>query len=201
MANGQVTTGFSKPYVAVYASEDGTVTYSDGQILARGVEVSIEPETSDDNNFYADNIVGETAAGAFTGGTVTLTVDGLFIAAERLIMGLPAAGEDGWTAYGENQQIPYIGVGFIRRVMSGGVTSYIPYVLPKVAFSQISTEAATQEEEIDWQTQELSATIMRDDTTNQNWKWVGAAVASEALAEAALQTKLGIQAEASQDNG
>lgn len=194
MANGQVTTGFSKPYVANYAAADGAVTYSNGQILARGVDVSIEPETSEDNNFYADNIIAETAAGAFTGGTVTFTVDGLLTAAEKLIMGLPTAGEDGWTPYGESQQIPYVGVGFIRRVMSGGVTSYIPYVLPKVTFSQISTEAATQEDEIDWQTQELTATIMRDDTTNQNWKWVGAAVASEAAAEAALQTKLGIQA-------
>lgn len=193
MANGRVTTGFSKPYVAVYGVKDGEVTYTNGQILARGVEVSLEPETSEDNNFYADNIVAETAAGAFTGGTVTLTVDGLLTAAERLIMGLPAAGEDGWTSYGDDQQIPFVGVGFICRAMSDGVTSYIPYVLPKVTFAQISTEAATQEDEIDWQTQELSATIMRDDTTNKNWKWIGTPAESEAAAEAALRTKLGIQ--------
>lgn len=195
MANGQVTTGFSKPYVALYAAEGGAVTYTNGQILARGVDVSVEPETSEDNNFYADNQVAETASGAFTGGTVTLTVDGLLEPAERLIMGLPAAGEDGWTAYGSDQQIPYVGVGFIRRTMSGGVTKYIPYVLPKVTFSQIGTDAATQEDEIDWQTQELTATIMRDDTANQNWKWIGTPATTEAEAEAALQTKLGIQAE------
>lgn len=195
MANGRVTTGFSKPYVALYAAAGGTVTYTSGQLLARGVEVSVEPETSDDNNFYADNQVAETAAGVFTGGTVTLTVDGLLPAAERLIMGLPEAGEDGWTAYGDGQSIPYVGVGFIQRTMSGGVTSYIPYVLPKVTFAQLSTDAATQEDEIDWQTQELTATIMRDDTTNQNWKWVGTPQTTESLAEAALMTKLGIQAQ------
>ena len=50
-------------------------TYTSGQILARGVEVSIDPEVGDDNTFYADNISAETAPGVFTGGTVTLTVD------------------------------------------------------------------------------------------------------------------------------
>lgn len=193
MANGRVTTGFSKPYVALYAAENGEVSYTSGQILARGVDVSVEPETSDDNNFYADNQIAETAAGVFTGGTVTLTVDGLLPAAEKLIMGLPTAGEDGWTPYGDGQTIPYVGLGFIQRVMSGGVTSYIPYVIPKCTFAQIGTEAATQEDEIDWQTQELTATIMRDDTSAQNWKWVGAPQTTEALAEAVLQTKLGIQ--------
>ena len=39
MANGRIITGFSKPYVAKYAESSGTVTYSDGMVLARGVEV------------------------------------------------------------------------------------------------------------------------------------------------------------------
>ena len=192
MANGQVGTGFSLPYVAVYSVSDGAVTYTGGQVLARGVDVTVEPETSEDNNFYADNQSAETAAGVFTGGTVTLTVDGLLMDAEKLIMGLPAA-VDTWTPYGDDQSIPYVGLGFIRRVMSGGVTSYIPYVLPKVMFQQINVEAETQEDEIDWQTEEITANIYRDDTSNHNWKWVGTAVATEALAEAALKAKLDIQ--------
>ena len=77
MKAGKVTTGFSKPYVALYAESSGTVTYSSGQLLARGVEVSIEPEVGDANKFYADNIVAETIAGIFQGGTATFTVDGL----------------------------------------------------------------------------------------------------------------------------
>jgi len=189
MANGQVTTGFSKPYVAKYTASGTSVTYTDAMILARGVEVSIEPETSEDNNFYADNQVAESAAGIFTGGTVTLTVDGLLATAEKLIMGLPTA-VDGWTSYGDAQTIPDVGVGFIQRVMSGGTTSYVPIVLPRVIFSQIQTSAATQEDEIDWQTQELTATIKRDDTTDRAWKYVGTAQSTEALAEAALQAML-----------
>lgn len=192
MAAGQVTTGFSKPYVALYAASNGAVTYSSGQILARGVDISVEAESSDDNNFYADNVLAESAAGTFTGGTVTLTVDGLLAAAEKLIMGYGTAGEDGWTGVGAGQTIPYVGLGFIRRTQSGGVVKYIPYILPKVVFANPTIEAATQEDEIDWQTQELTATIMRDDTTAQNWKWIGTEAADEATAEAALRTKLGI---------
>lgn len=192
MAAGKVITGFSKPYVAVYAASEGTVTYSDGQVLARGVEVQISPESTDDNNFYADNVLAESDSGRFTGGELTLTVDGLLIAAERLLMGLPAVGEDGFTAYGDDQNAPNVGVGFIVRYMSDGVTSFVPIVLAKCKFNQIETTAATQEDEIDWQTTELTATIMRGEDANHNWKFVGADVATEAEAETALKTKLGI---------
>lgn len=191
-AKGRVVTGFSKPYVAKYSNVGTTISYSDGMQLARGVNVTISPESSDDNNFYADNIVAESASGQFTGGSVELTVDGLFTTAEKLIMGLPSADSDGWIAYGDNQRVPYVGIGFIVRFMSDGVTSYVPFVLPKVIFDAISTEAATQEDEIDWQTQSITAQINRDDSANKVWKYIGTDYASESLAEAALCAKLGI---------
>ena len=190
MANGRVITGFSKPYVALYAESGGTVSYSSAMALARGVEVSVEAETSDDNNFYADNIVAETAAGTLTGGTVTLTVDGLKDAARKLILGLPTADGDGWTAYGDDMAIPFVGIGFIVRYQEDGVVSYMPVVLNKCQFAPDAISAATQEEDIDWQTQELTATIFRDDSAKHNWKMVGTAVATEAAAETAITTYL-----------
>lgn len=105
-------------------------------------------------------------------------------------MGLPAAAEN-WTDYGDDQNIPYVGVGFVRRVMSEGVTSYIPYVLPKVRFAQVNVAADTQEEEIDWQTEELSASIFRSDDANRTWKRIGAAQTTEAAAEALVKAALG----------
>lgn len=195
MANGRVCTGFSKPYVATYAIQSGAVKYSDAQILARGVNVSITPESGSDNIFYADNQAAETAgAGTFTGGTVSLTVDGLKPAAEKLIMGLPEAGTDGWISYDDEQTVPYVGIGFIARYMEGGVASYVPYVLAKASFSQVETSAATQEENISFQTQTLSAQLFRADDTNHTWKYVGAPVATETLAETALRKKLGLTA-------
>lgn len=191
MAAGKVTIGFSKPYVAIY--DPSTQKYSDGQILARGVGVSAEIESSDDNIFYADNVAAESDAGRFTGGTVTLTVDGLFAAAEKLIMGLPTAGSDGFMAYDDDQAIPYVGIGFVVRYMSDGVETYTPFVFTKTKFTQLAIDANTMEDEIDWQTQELEATIMRGDDAKHTWKLVGGAESTEAEAEAKIKTKFGIQ--------
>ena len=52
----------------------------------------------------------------------------------------------------------------------------------------------TQEDQIEWQTQELTLTIMRDDSADHNWKKVYAAQASEAEAEAILKAVLGVAA-------
>ena len=192
-AAGRVCTGFSKPYIAAYAAAGTTITYSNGTLLARGVSVSIEPETaSDDNIFYADNVAAESVGGTFTGGTVTLEVDGLLDAARKLILGLPAAAADGFTAYGDDQSIPYVGIGFVARFMSDGVTSYVPIILAKCRFNEPGLDAATQEAEIDWQTEELEATILRDDSANHVWKYMGAGQTTEAAAEAKIKTKFNI---------
>lgn len=190
-AAGKVCTGFSLPYVGKYSNSGSTVSYSDVTQLARGVEVSIEAESSDANIFYADNIAAETVAGTFTSGTLTLTVDGLFQSAEKLIQGLDTADTAGWVAYNKNQSAPFLGVGFIVRYLSDGVEKFTPVLLPKCVFKPSALSAATQGEEIDFQTQELEATIFRDDSDDRTWKYVGSDYATEALALAALQTKMG----------
>lgn len=193
MANGRVITGYSKPFVALYANANGTVTYSGGIPLARGVEVSIAPEAADSTPFYADNTVAEQAGGGFSGGTVTLTVDGLKEAAQKLIMGLPAqttVDTVKWNDFGDAMAIPYVGVGFVVRYMEDGVTTYDAVVLTKVQFSVFGTDAATQEDAIEFQTQELEAAIMKDDTTAHNWKRVSEPQTTEAAAVAAYQAIL-----------
>ena len=193
MANGRVLTGFSLPYIALYSESSGTVSYSSGQILARGVSVSLDVNSaSDDNIFYADNVAAETVAGTFTGGTATLTVDGLKDAAEKLLLGLPAADAAGFVHYGDSASIPYVGVGFICRYMSAGSTEYVPVVLTKCRASMPNLSANTQQADIEWQTQELSFNVLRDDSANHDWKMVGTALTTEALAEAKVKTALGI---------
>lgn len=199
MAAGKVTTGFSMPFVALYNEAGGTVTYSEGRQLARGVSVSIEPETGDDNTFYADNVAAEEAQGTFTGGTVTLTVDGLFAETEAMIYGLPApekitVGENTVDVYdyGDEINIPYVGIGVVVRQQSAGVVTYAPVVLTKARFKTPGTEAATQEENIEWQTQELTASLFRDDSEKHRWKRIGADQASEAAAVAVIKALLNI---------
>lgn len=195
-AAGKVCTGFSLPYVAVYTNSGSTVSYSSGQKLARGVSVSVAPEVADNNNFYADNVLAESVNGMFTGGTVTLTVDGLLPAAEKLIFGLGTASTVSTVSvysYDDTATPPYVGIGFIARYMSDGVTSYKTVVLTKCKFALPTEEAATQEDQISWQTTALNATIMRDDSADHVWKYVGATeYSSESAAEADLKKLLSI---------
>lgn len=189
-AAGKVCTGFSHPFVAKHTVAGETVSFTDGMALARGVKVSINPDVANDNIFYADNAAAESDDGVFAGGTVKLTVDGLFQEAERFIYGLPAPSE---VAYGESQKAmmtkhgvkttpPYLGIGFVVRYQSAGVTTYVPVILVKAKFKTAGTEAATQEDKINWQTQDLEASLFRDDTSEANWKWVGEDLSTESEA-------------------
>ena len=186
------------PWVALYAESQGTVTYSGGIPLARGVDVSISIESDSDNNFYADNVLAETDRQAFSGGTLTLTVDGLKDAARKLISGVTTVQSVTVTTgtavsfdvYDDQASVPYVGVGFVVRYMEDGVTSYVPVVIRKCKFSDPEITAATQEENIDWQTQSLEATIMRDDTSNHAWRMIGVAQTTEAAAYNAIKAVL-----------
>ena len=191
-AVGKVITGFSKPYVAKYTESGGVVSYTDGQLLARGVSVSASPESSDSNNFYADNITAESLSGMFTGGQVTLTVDGLLQDAEKLIQGLPTADENGFLHYNDDQAAPYVGIAFIIRYMSDGVTYFTPVVFTKGKFNQLESSAETQGEDVEFQTQELVFNIMKDDSSKHDWKLVGGEESSESAAENKIKTYLSI---------
>jgi len=193
MANGKVITGYSNPIVAKYTYSGGAISYSDKMPLARGVEVSIEIETGDATNFYADNTIAESVAGQFNGATATLTVDGLKKAARTLIAGLVTTGTItvgadtvNTTVYDDLQVIPYVGIGFVVRYMENGVTTYAPVIFPKAQFSPEGLEAATQGEEVEFQTTELEATIMRADDANHSWKVIAEDQDTEAEAVAVI---------------
>lgn len=195
-----VTTGFSKPYVAKYNATGQTVTYSGGLKLGRGVSLSLEIETADDNNFYADNVLAETESSNFTSGTATITVDGLDNGAATLILGLGSPQQlqvdktpVQMQGYGQAMQAPYVGYGCVRRTQMQGKVQYWPYILPKVKFSIPGDEVETSEDQINWQTQELSATVQRDDTAAANWKLISEdGMTTEAEAEAAVKAFLNI---------
>lgn len=189
MAN--VKTGFSLPYVAIYSASGTTVSYTSGQKLARGVSVSLSVNSADAVNFCADNIVAESAGGVFTDGEVTLTVDGLDAAAERLIFNLGAADANGFTAWGDTNP-PFVGIGFIVRTMYLGVEGFQAIVLPKCKFNVPGLDAATQEETIAFQTQELTAAIYRDESADKAWIRKGTVKTTEALAEADIKTLFSI---------
>ena len=197
MANGRVCTGFSMPWVALYSENSGTITYSGGIPLARGVDVNISVEGAGDNNFYADNVLAETDTQAFSSGTLTLTVDGLKDAARKLITGVTTSqsvttggNTVSFEVYDDLAVVPYVGVGFVARYMEAGVTTYVPIIIKKCKFSDPEITAATQEDSIDWQTQSLEATIMRDDSTHHAGKMIGAGPSTETAAYNAIKAVL-----------
>ena len=194
-----VTTGFSEPYVAKYSNTGETVTYSGGMKLGRGVSMSVEVESADDNNFCADDQIAESETGIMTSASGTFTVDGLEPEAATLILGLPEKGQETINEtpvdvydYDDRMSAPYVGVGVLRRVMMKGVTTWEPIVFTKVKFNIPGDEAATQEDQIDWQTQDLDASIVRDDTKNHRWKRVFARQATKAAALAIIKGYLKI---------
>lgn len=199
MANGKVITGYSMPRVAKYTANAGVITYSDGMPLARGVNVSVSAESGDGVNFYADNVLAESAGGIFTGATATFEIDGLKAAARALIMGLPAAetitvdGTDyDMYSYDDRQVVPNLGVGFVVRYMESGNTTYTAVVLKKVQFNVDGLDASTQEETIEFQTTTLDATVMRDDTTNHAWRVMVEDLATEEEAVKIIDSILAI---------
>lgn len=200
MANGRVITGYSMPRVALYSATGGTVAYTDGMALARGVNVTLTPDDAgDDNVFYADNQAAERVAGTFNGGTISMTVDGLLDAARQMVLGIPAptqetVGQQTVDAYiyNDDQNIPYVGLGWIVRYMQDGITTYEPHCALKVRFSNPSESAATQEEDIDWQTTELEATMLRADDAKHGWFKTWAAQPTEDAALAILDAFLNV---------
>lgn len=194
-----VTTGFSLPYVGKYSESGGTVSYTGGMKLGRGVDMSVEVESADDNNFFADNIVAESETGTMTRASATVTIDGLEDDAAQFILGLPAAqevtvGESQVEAYDYDDDLnpPYLGLGAIQRTMMNGVTKYRPILFTKVKFSIPSDSWATSEDQINWQTQALGVSVLRDDTAKRKWKRIFAQQDTEAEAESILKTVLGV---------
>ena len=170
-----VTIGYSKPYVALYNGSTGQDAYTEGMNLGGGVSYSDSIEVADDNDFYADNRVDETESGVFTSGEATITINYLSATAAKMVLGLTnqqTVSTTKWDAYDDDTTPPDVGYGHVKKVMDGGVVQYIGFVLPRVKFALPSESAETQGESIDWQTQELTATIMRSLNGKHSWRYV-----------------------------
>lgn len=196
------TIGLSKPYYAIYAEAGGVVSYSDGAVMGKATEANISIETTEDNNLYGDNGLAETDR-RFANGTLTLSTTDLSQEVSKAILGLTEqaiTGIDGVTdtsvkelVYDDAQVTPYLGVGFIIKKKVNGAYKWRGVVLPKIMFSVPEDAATTQGESIEWQTPELTGTIMRDDSATHVWK-KEATFTTEAQAEAYIKARLGIAA-------
>lgn len=194
------TIGLSKPYYALYQESGGTVTYSGGGLIGKATEMSLELEGADSNILYADNGPAESD-NQFAGGTLTISTDDLLPEPMLAILGLveeemtleeASTATPKWIVYNDDQAIPYVGFGGIIKAKQSGVTKWIAVVLTKIQFANPGINAVTQGETIEWQTKELTATVMRDDSTKHKWQMQSTPMDTEADAEAAIKKALNI---------
>lgn len=192
LADGMVGVGFSHPTVALYNGNGDPGTHTNGRRLARGVSVSMNVTTAEGNKFYANDVVAESNEDKFSSGNANLVVDGLLPDSERFINGLPEEEkvtvgdrEIPLTRTGRAASSPHVGFGFIRVYESNAIQIFVPIILPKVKFRQAGFDAETQTERKNYQTQNLTADIMRTDGDASDWRWLGAMYTTrdEALAD------------------
>ena len=192
--------GVSKPYVAKYSNTDTTVSYTSGQILDKMTEIDISINSAEDNNFYADNSIAESDS-SFSGGSVTVNTADLGPEATALVLGItpvPIADISGVTdedvnelIFDDDQRSPYLGFGCIIKKRVNNVDQWRAIILTKIMLAVPNDAATTQGEIIEWQTPQLTGTIMRDDSAKHAWKRE-ATFTTEAQAEAYIKARLSI---------
>lgn len=168
--------GLSIPICAPYTSDgNGVVSYTDPYIADVAIEYSVEIEIGDDNPLYGDNKIKEDSPGTFNSGTLTLNTSEIAPALAVKLLGLKTAkrtvngAEVTEVVYDDSANAPYLGFGIIEEHQIDNVTLYKPIVLAKVRFKNPGLSAATREEEIDWQTPEIEASVARSDQTDTDY--------------------------------
>ncbi len=197
--------GVEKLFMAVYNNNNGVVSYSNGVVAAKMVKINISIDAAGDNDFYADNAIAESDNG-FAGGTVSVTPDTLTQEASKLILGLESVALTGTAAitgvtdanaeellYDDRMAPPFLGVGTIIKCKRNGATAYRAVVLCKNKFDVPPDAAETQGKTINWQTDDLSGKIYRDDSEHHTWKREATFTTVE-QAEAYLRNRLNMSA-------
>lgn len=194
------TVGLSKPYYAIYTNNGGTVTYSGGGLLGKYTEFSLTLDAGDANILHADNGAAESDQ-QFSGGTATVTTDDLLAEVMLPVLGLKreaiqnealATTDPFWVIFDDDQEIPYVGLGGVIKKKVNNTTKWVAFVLSKIQFSNPGVAAVTQGETIEWQTNELTANVMRSDASGHKWFQLSSPFDSEDDAITAIKAVLEI---------
>lgn len=192
--------GLRKPYFAIYNNTGETVTYTNGALMGKAVELSIELEGAEDNTLYADDGPAETA-NVFAGGSVKLKTDDLLPEAMLSVLGVAEEAmtnekiqtkDPKWYTWDDKQDTPYLGFGAIVKIQNNNKPGYQAILLPKIKFENPNDTFSTQGKGIEWGTPEISGTILRSDAANRPWKVISSIMESANDAEEAIKQYLQI---------
>lgn len=162
--------GLSQPYYATYTNTAGSITYGTPAKLGKATTVDLALDNKDPEKLYADNGPAESLW-LFSGGTVTLGIDELSLDTAAKILGLTAPSTTGGITFGADSVAPYVGLGFIVKKVHEGTISWRAIALFKCQFKPVDFSINTQGETVEFQTPELEAAVLRDDSANPKWQW------------------------------
>lgn len=161
---------------------DGIVTgYSGASTMGKAISASFEQTEGNDNPLYANNAIAEHDSAGGSGGTLTLTLDRLTQAAAADLYGLTVKTSsvtvDGTTVDGTGfdytgaEQSAPVGVAFIRwNQENDDRNNHEVVIFRNVTFNFPNIEAQTLGDSIEWQTPEITGTVIGADGTNPWYK-------------------------------
>ena len=186
--------GLKYPVVGKYNESGGTVSHTDGMVLAKAIQANMSINLFN-AMLYADDGLSESDKG-FQDGTIGLNVDDLSQDAAKFIFGATEAaggvtGDDTtkMLVYKGDDDVPDVGVGFYAPRKKSGVRSYRAIFFTRVKFGYPNETLDTKGEQITYGTPTIQGAIQLDATGV--WKRE-ITVADEAKAVAWLKTQAGI---------
>ena len=186
--------GLKYPVVGKYNESGGTVSHTDGMVLAKAIQANMSINIFN-ATLYADDGLSESDKG-FQDGTIGLNVDDLSQDAAKFIFGATEAaggvtGDDTtkMLVYKGDDDVPDVGVGFYAPRKKSGVRSYRAIFFTRVKFGYPNETLDTKGEQITYGTPTIQGAIQLDATGV--WKRE-ITVADEAKAVAWLKTQAGL---------
>lgn len=186
--------GLKYPVVGKYNENGGTVSHTDGMVLAKAIQANMSINLFS-AMLYADDGLSESDKG-FQDGTIGLNVDDLSQDAAKFIFGATEAaggvtGDDTtkMLVYKGDDDVPDVGVGFYAPRKKSGVRSYRAIFFTRVKFGYPNETLDTKGGQITYGTPTIQGAIQLDATGV--WKRE-ITVADEAKAVAWLKTQAGI---------
>ena len=187
--------------------QNGVVTgYTGGtKMMGKAVSASFEPNTPDDNPLYANNGEAENDSSGASGGNITMTLDRLTLDAAADLYGLQVV-ETQVTVNGEQatgrglrytgmEQSAPVGVAYIRMNQEDGVRKHEVVLYRRATFSMPAENAQTMGGSIEWQTPEISGSVMGMEGDGTNPWYETMVFPTQAAAIAYVESVLGIMAD------
>jgi phi13 family phage major tail protein len=151
--------------IASVDASTGEITYGTPKKPAKAISFSFEPTVSD-ATLYADDSVAEKDS-SVSGGSVTMGIDREDLETQCDMLGHEYS--EGEVIDNADDTAPYVGVGRVTKLMVDGQIKYRGTVLALVKFQEPSEEDNTQGESVEFNTSELSGTMIVPE--DGNWRY------------------------------